>query len=65
MKRARVSAKVFLARQPVPVRWIWMIRELKDADGIRLVDALSKHGIDFEQVKASGRELKMRAHLEL
>ncbi|MEC7273693.1 MAG: hydantoinase/carbamoylase family amidase [Verrucomicrobiota bacterium] len=42
------------------------VRELKDADGIRLVDALSKHGIDFEQVKASGRELENAgAYLEL
>src|SRR6184192_154924 len=32
-------------------------RGLKDKDGILLVDALREHGIDFENVKASGREL--------
>src|SRR3954463_4260754 len=33
-------------------------RGLKDKDGIRLVDAVKDHGIDFEKVKESGEELK-------
>lgn len=41
-------------------------RKLKDKDGIRLVDALKEHGIDFEKVKDSGKELKnAAAYLEL
>jgi N-carbamoyl-L-amino-acid hydrolase len=42
------------------------IRGLKDKDGIRLVDALKEHGIDFEKVKDAGKELKdAAAYLEL
>src|SRR5437762_6995671 len=41
-------------------------RALKDKDGIRLVDAIKEHGIDFEKVKDSGSELKnAAAYLEL
>ena len=41
-------------------------RGLTDKDGIRLPDALREHGIDFENVKASGGELaKAAAYLEL
>ncbi|HYR23191.1 MAG TPA: hydantoinase/carbamoylase family amidase [Chthoniobacterales bacterium] len=41
-------------------------RGLKDKDGVRLVDALKEHGIDFEKVKDSGKELKnAAAYLEL
>jgi N-carbamoyl-L-amino-acid hydrolase len=41
-------------------------RGLVDRDGIRLVDALRGHGIDFENVKASGAELaNAAAYLEL
>ena len=41
-------------------------RTLKDKDGVRLVDAIREHGIDFEKVKDSGRELKnAAAYLEL
>src|SRR2546430_11988370 len=41
-------------------------RGLKDRDGIRLVDALREHGIDFENVKACGKELAhTAAYLEL
>src|SRR6202045_1323947 len=41
-------------------------RGLKDKDGIRLVDALKEHGIDFERVKDCGHELKnAAAYLEL
>ncbi len=41
-------------------------RALKDKDGIRLVDAAKEHGIDFEKVKDSGKELKdAAAYLEL
>ena len=41
-------------------------RALKDKDGIRLVDAMKEHGIDFEKVKDSGKELKdAAAYLEL
>jgi hydantoinase/carbamoylase family amidase len=41
-------------------------RKLHDKDGIRLVDALKEHGIDFEKVKESGKELKnAAAYLEL
>lgn len=41
-------------------------RGLVDRDGIRLVDALREVGIDFENVKASGRELaKAAAYIEL
>ena len=41
-------------------------RGLKDKDGIRLVDAVKEHGIDFEKVKDSGKELKNAAtYLEL
>src|SRR3954466_8653175 len=36
-------------------------RGLKDKDGIRLVDAVKEHGIDFEKVKDSGKELKNAA----
>jgi N-carbamoyl-L-amino-acid hydrolase len=41
-------------------------RGLKDKDGIRLVDALKEHSIDFERVKESGKELSnAAAYLEL
>jgi hydantoinase/carbamoylase family amidase len=41
-------------------------RGLKDKDGIRLVDVLKEHGIDFERVKDSGKELKnAAAYIEL
>jgi hydantoinase/carbamoylase family amidase len=41
-------------------------RALKDKDGVRLVDALKEHGIDFEKVKDSGKELKnAAAYIEL
>ena len=41
-------------------------RGLKDKDGVRLVDALKEHGIDFEKVKDAGKELKnAAAYLEL
>jgi hydantoinase/carbamoylase family amidase len=41
-------------------------RKLKDKDGIRLVDAIKEHGIDFEKVKNSGEELKnAAAYIEL
>jgi N-carbamoyl-L-amino-acid hydrolase len=36
-------------------------RGLKDKDGIGLPDALKEHGIDFDRVKDSGRELKNAA----
>ena len=41
-------------------------RALRDKDGVRLVDALREHGIDFERVKESGHELaNAAAYLEL
>jgi hydantoinase/carbamoylase family amidase len=41
-------------------------RALKDKNGVRLVDALKEHGIDFEKVKDSGKELKnAAAYIEL
>jgi N-carbamoyl-L-amino-acid hydrolase len=41
-------------------------RTLKDKDGIHLVDAIKEHGIDFEKVKDSGKELKnAAAYIEL
>ncbi len=41
-------------------------RGLKDKDGIRLVDALREHGIDFERVRDSAKELEnAAAYLEL
>jgi hydantoinase/carbamoylase family amidase len=41
-------------------------RALKDKDGVRLVDAVKEHGIDFEKVKDSGKELKnAAAYIEL
>ncbi len=41
-------------------------RELKDKDGIELPAALKEHGIDFEKVKDSGKELKdAAAYIEL
>jgi len=41
-------------------------RNLKDKDGIALLDALKEHGIDFEKVKDSGKELaNAAAYLEL
>src|SRR5438309_2008887 len=41
-------------------------RGLRDRDGISLVDALRENGIDFENVKACGRELaNAAAYLEL
>ncbi|MEY2547201.1 MAG: beta-ureidopropionase / N-carbamoyl-L-amino-acid hydrolase [Verrucomicrobiota bacterium] len=36
-------------------------RALKDKDGVRLVDAVKEHGIDFERVKDSEKELKNAA----
>ena len=39
---------------------------LKDKDGISLIDALAEHGIDFERVKESGKELHdVAAYIEL
>lgn len=41
-------------------------RRLKDKDGIALVDALTEHGIDFERLKESGKELQTgAAYIEL
>jgi hydantoinase/carbamoylase family amidase len=41
-------------------------RGLKDRAGVRLVDALKEHGIDFERVKESGKELaNAAAYIEL
>jgi hydantoinase/carbamoylase family amidase len=41
-------------------------RRLKDRDGIPLIGALAEHGIDFECVKESGKELRdAAAYLEL
>ena len=41
-------------------------RGLRDRDGVRLPDALKEVGVDFENVKACGRELaKASAYLEL
>ena len=41
-------------------------RSLADKNGVRLVDALKEHGIDFERVKESGKELaSAAAYLEL
>ena len=41
-------------------------RKLKDKDGVLLVDAVKEHGIDFEKVKDSGKELKnAAAYIEL
>jgi N-carbamoyl-L-amino-acid hydrolase len=41
-------------------------RKLKDNDGVRLVDAVKEHGIDFEKVKDSGKELRnAAAYIEL
>src|SRR5690349_2422813 len=41
-------------------------RSLKDKDGVRLIDAIREHGIDFEKVKDSGQELKnAAAYIEL
>ena len=41
-------------------------RGLRDKDGVSLPDALTEHGIDFENVKASGKELAgAGAYLEL
>ena len=41
-------------------------RGLKDKDGVRLVDALKVHGIDFENVRDANKELKnAAAYLEL
>jgi beta-ureidopropionase / N-carbamoyl-L-amino-acid hydrolase len=42
------------------------VRDLQDKDGIRLVDAAKEHGIDFEKVRDSNKELKdAAAYLEL
>ena len=41
-------------------------RKLKDKQGIGLIDALKEHGIDFEKVKDSGKELQnAAAYIEL
>ena len=41
-------------------------RALADKDGIRLPDAVKEHGIDFEKVKDSGKELEnAAAYIEL
>jgi hydantoinase/carbamoylase family amidase len=41
-------------------------RGLKDREGISLIDALAEHGIDFERVKESGKELRnAAAYIEL
>jgi N-carbamoyl-L-amino-acid hydrolase len=42
------------------------VRGLRDKDGVRLVDALKEHGIDFEKVRDCRKELKdAAAYLEL
>jgi hydantoinase/carbamoylase family amidase len=42
------------------------VRELRDADGIRLEDALAAHGVDLDRAGASQRRLRdVRAYLEL
>jgi len=42
------------------------VRRLKDRDSIPLIGALAEHGIDFERVKESGKELlNAAAYLEL
>ena len=41
-------------------------RRLKDKDGIALIDALAEHGIAFERVKESGKQLQTAAaYIEL
>ena len=41
-------------------------RHLKDKDGIALIDALAEHGIAFERVKESGKQLQTAAaYIEL
>jgi hydantoinase/carbamoylase family amidase len=41
-------------------------RGLTDKDGVRLVDALKEHGVDFERVRDSGKELQNAgAYIEL
>ena len=41
-------------------------RRLQDKDGIALIDALAEHGIEFERLKDSGRELQNAgAYIEL
>jgi len=41
-------------------------RRLKDRDGIPLISALAEHGIDFERLRESGKELRSAAaYLEL
>ena len=41
-------------------------RRLHDKDGVALIDALAEHGIDFERLKDSGRELQNAgAYIEL
>jgi hydantoinase/carbamoylase family amidase len=41
-------------------------RRLQDKDGVALIGALAEHGIDFEQLKESGRELQNAgAYIEL
>ena len=41
-------------------------RHLKDKDGIALIDALAEHGIGFERVKESGKQLQTAAaYIEL
>jgi beta-ureidopropionase / N-carbamoyl-L-amino-acid hydrolase len=41
-------------------------RALQDKDGVRLIDAIKLHGIDFEKVRESGKELtNAAAYLEL
>src|ERR1700726_145589 len=41
-------------------------RGLKDREGIRLLDAVREHGIDFEKVRECGKELKnAAAYIEL
>jgi hydantoinase/carbamoylase family amidase len=41
-------------------------RRLQDGDGVALIDALAEHGIDFERLKDSGRQLQnAEAYIEL
>ena len=63
---ARFGKSLFV-RRPVRATWTWTeARGLTDKDGVKLPDALREVGIDFENVKASGKELKnAAAYLEL
>ncbi len=42
------------------------VRNLRDANGVRLEDALAEHGVELDRAAASGRRLRdVRAYLEL